>query len=84
MATELLVNADLILHLQHNWPLTAAALVLLLYIPVVLVSGTLFTNQGNITRHNQPARYWRWIALFLGLLLACLVVLFGSYFLSRK
>jgi len=78
------VKADLILHLQHNWPLTAAALVLLLYIPIALVSGTFFTNQGNITRQNQPARYWRWIALFLGLLLASLVVLFGSYFLSRK
>jgi hypothetical protein len=31
-----------------------------------------------------PIRYWRWVALFLGLLLASLVVLFGSYFLSRK
>ena len=84
MATELLVKADLILHLQHNWPLTAAVLVLLLYIPVVLVSGTFFTNQGNITRKNEPTRYWRWVALSLGLLLASLVVLFGSYILSRK
>jgi hypothetical protein len=39
MATEHFVKGDFILHLQHNWPLVAAALVLLLYIPVVLVSG---------------------------------------------
>jgi len=84
MATELLVKTDLILPLQRNWPLTTAALLLLLYIPVVLVTGTLFTNQGNITRQHEPTRYWRWVALFLGLLLASLVVLFASYFLSGK
>ena len=78
------MKADFIIHLQHNWPLAAAAVVLLLCIPVVLVSGTLFTNQGNITRKNNRTRYWRWVALFLGLLMASLVVLFGSYFLSRK
>jgi hypothetical protein len=69
---------------KHNWPLAAAAAGLLLYIPVVLVTGTFFTNQGNITRKNEPTRYWRWVALFLSLLLASLVVLFGSYFLSMK
>jgi len=78
------VKADFIIHLQHNWPLAAAAAGLLLYIPVVLVTGTFFTNQGNITRKNEPTRYWRWVALFLGLLLASLVVLFGSYFLTMK
>ncbi len=78
------MKADFIIHLQHNWPLAAAAAGLLLYIPVVLVTGTFFTNQGNITRKNDPTRYWRWVALFLGLLLASLVVLFGSYFLSSN
>jgi hypothetical protein len=78
------MKADFILHLQHNWPMVVAAAGLLVYIPVVLVSGIFYTNQGSISRKNEPTRYWRWVALFLGLLLASLVVLFGSYFLSKR
>ena len=77
------MKPDFILHLKHNWPLAVVAVGILLYLPIVLISGVFFTNQGRIVRSIEPARYWRWVALFLGLLLACVVVLFGSYFLSK-
>jgi hypothetical protein len=78
------VQADFLLHLQHNWPLAIVALGLLLFIPVVLVTGVFPTNQGSVLRSQDPARYWRWVAGFALLSLACLVVLIGSYFLSAK
>jgi hypothetical protein len=78
------VRPDFIAHLQHNWPLAVIVVGLLLYIPIVLVGGVFFTNQGKITRSAEPMRFWRWVALMSGLFLASLVVLFGSYFLSRR
>lgn len=52
-------------------------------IPIVLIRGDFSTNQGTIHRSVDPTRSWMWVALFLGLLLACLIVLVGSYLLSR-
>ncbi len=78
------VNPDFIIHLKHNWPLAVIIAGMVLYLPIVLMSGVFFTNQGRIFRAKEPTRYWRWVALFLGLLLASLVVLFGSYFLSKR
>jgi Mn2+/Fe2+ NRAMP family transporter len=69
-------------HLQHNWPLAVVIVGLLFYLPIVLISGVFFTNQGRILRSKEPSRYWRWVALMLGLFLACLAVLVGSYRLS--
>jgi threonine/homoserine/homoserine lactone efflux protein len=77
------VKPDFILHLKHNWPLAVIVVGLFVYIPIVLVSGVFFTNQGRIIRSNDPTSYWRWIARLLGLFLICLVVLLGSYLLSR-
>ena len=68
--------------MQHNWPLALAAAGLLVYLPVVLLGGVFYTNQGSIARRNDPARYWGWVRRFFVLLLACLAVLFGSYFLD--
>jgi hypothetical protein len=78
------VKPDFIIHLKHNWPLAVIIVGIILYIPIVLISGVFLTNQGKIFRLNEPTRYWRWVALLLGLLLASLVVLFGSYFLSKQ
>jgi hypothetical protein len=78
------MKPDFILHLKHNWPLAVVAVGILLYLPVVLISGVFFTNQGRIVRSLNPTRYWGWVALMLGLLLASLAVLFGSYFLSKQ
>jgi hypothetical protein len=78
------VTDEFIHHLQHNWPLTVVVVGLVFYLPIVLISGIFFTNQGRILRSSEPARYWRWVALMLGLFLACLAVLVGSYGLSGK
>jgi hypothetical protein len=78
------VRPDFIAHLQHNWPLAVVVVGLFLYIPIVLVGGVFFTNQGKIIRSVEPTRYWRWVALMSGLFLASLAVLSGSYFLSRR
>jgi len=72
-----------ILHLQHNWPLAVIVGGLILYIPIVLLCGVFYTNQGKIVRSQESARYWRWVVLIVGLLLACSAVFFGSYFLSN-
>jgi hypothetical protein len=77
------MKPDFILHLKHNWPLAVVVVGIALYLPVVLITGVFFTNQGNILRSKDPARFWRWVALFIGLLAASLVVLLGSYFLSK-
>jgi hypothetical protein len=82
--TEYLVKPDFIVHLKQNWPLAVIIVGIILYIPIVLISGVFLTNQGKIDRVNEPTRYWRWVALFLGLLLASLAVLFGSHFLSKQ
>jgi hypothetical protein len=78
------VTPEFIRHLQHNWPLAAVVLLLLLYLPVALVSGTFFTNQGNILRSKQPARYWRWVLSMSALCLVSWGVLVGSYYMSRS
>jgi Mg2+ and Co2+ transporter CorA len=77
-----IVQPNFLTHLQHNWPLTVIAIGLLLFVPLVLVTGVFPTNQGIVPRSLDPARYWRWVAGFALLLLACWVVLFGSYFAS--
>jgi phosphate starvation-inducible membrane PsiE len=77
------VKPEFIVHLRHNWPLAVVVVGLFLYIPFVLIRGVFFTNQGNIIRSIEPARYWHWVRLFLALFLFCLVALVGSYFLSR-
>ena len=77
------MTPEFILHVQHNWPLAVVPAGLLVYISIVLVSGVFLTNQGKIVRSNDPASYWRWVARLLGLSLVCLVVLLGSYFLSK-
>jgi threonine/homoserine/homoserine lactone efflux protein len=69
-------------HLEHNWPLTLVALCLAAYLVVVLVGGTFFTNQDRIERATDPARYWRWIRIFVTLLLLSTAVLIGSYVLG--
>jgi len=78
------VRANFLLHLQHNWPLAAIALGLLLFVPIVLVTGVFPTNQGRVLRSEDPVGYWRWVAGFVLLLLACSIVLIGSFFLSAK
>jgi threonine/homoserine/homoserine lactone efflux protein len=76
------VTSEFIRHLEHNWPLAIVVVGVFLYLPIVLVSGVFFTNQGRIRRSTAPTRYWRWVALMSGLFLACLGVLVGSYYLS--
>lgn len=76
------MTPEFIRHLQHNWPLAMVVVGLFFYLPIVLISGIFFTNQGRILRSKEPTRYWRWVALMLGLCLACLGVLIGSYGLS--
>jgi hypothetical protein len=66
-------------HLQANWPLVLAALLLAAYLPIVLVGGVFYTNQGSIPRTRQPELYWRWVRRMIGLLLVSLIVLAGSY-----
>ncbi len=69
-------------HLQHNWPLALITLTLAVYLVIVLVGGTFFTNQGPILRSGQPWRYWRWIRIFATLFVLSAAVLIGSYLLA--
>lgn len=46
-------------HLRHNWPLAAAAAILLALLVYALASGNLPTNQGRIARAVEPLRYRR-------------------------
>lgn len=66
------MTPEFMLHLQRNWPLTVVVVGLFLYLPVVLVGGVCFTNQGSISRAKEPTRYWRWVGLLLALFLASL------------
>ena len=69
-------------HVQRSWPLAVIIGGLALYLPIALISGRFYTNQGTVSRSDDPRRYWTRIARFLVLLLLCLVVLVGSYLLS--
>jgi predicted MFS family arabinose efflux permease len=75
---------SVIVHLQHNWPLVAAIVVLFALIAFALLAGIMPTNQGKVSRSREPTTYWRWLR-WLGVLLAlALVVLVGSYFLGPQ
>jgi hypothetical protein len=73
------VKPDFFDHLRHAWPLTLAAILLSLYLPVVLLTGTFYTNQGNITKAGDPQRYWAWVRRFFALCLISWAVLIASY-----
>jgi hypothetical protein len=75
------MQADFLDHLRHNWPLTLAALLLSVYLPIVLASGTLYSNQGSIRRNADPSRYWRWVSGLFSLLLVSWAVLIASFVL---
>ena len=76
------MNSELLTHLQHNWPLAAAASVAALYLLVALAGGVVYTNQGRVVREREPALYWRWVRRFALLVVACVAVLLGSYWLK--
>jgi hypothetical protein len=78
-----LLKPEFVQHLRHNWPLAVAVAGLLVYLPIVLVSGVFFTNQGNLLRSRDPVQYWRWVARLASLLLAGGAVLVGSYLLEN-
>ena len=71
-------------HLQDNWPLAIIGIGLLLFVPLVLVTGIFPTNRGKIFRSQDPVTYWRWVCRFVVLSLACWIVLLGSYLLSGR
>lgn len=77
------MNPAFIGHLRQNWPLALVVAGLLIYIPITLVQGVFYTNQGRIFRSSDPARYWRWIFLFTILLLASAAVLVVSFWLAN-
>jgi hypothetical protein len=70
-------------HLQRNWPLAAIVVGGAIYLVVGLALGVFYTNQGKVYRAQTPRRFSRYGQLFGLLLLACAVVLVGSYFVSR-
>jgi len=76
------MNPNLIDHLYKNWPLALIALGLSIYLAIVLMSGSFYTNQKNILKAEEPAEYWQWVRRMLVLDALCLVVLFGSFLLS--
>ncbi len=78
------MHPDFIRHIQNLWPLAVITAGLAVYLLVVLLGGTFFTNQGPIARSDQPARYWRWVRGFLALFLACGAVLIGSFLLDPQ
>lgn len=77
------MNPGLVQHLQRNWPLAVIVAGLLVYLPITLIRGEFYTNQGPIRKVAEPARYWRWVLGFGGLLLACAATLLASFFLAR-
>jgi hypothetical protein len=77
------MTEEFVSHLKHNWPLLVVVIGLLLYIPVILITGVFYTNQGNILRSNDPERFWRWVIRLIILLVVSSVVLIGSYVLSK-
>jgi hypothetical protein len=79
---EEMMKPTFIEHLRGEWPLVLAVVGMLIYIPIVLIRGVFYTNQGNFLREVDPEGYWRWVKRFLVLLLVCLLVIFGSYYLA--
>ncbi len=77
------MKSEFLLHLQNNWPLAVIVGGLTIYIPIALVSGVFYTNQGWIARSNEPDRFWRWMRAFFMLLASSGAVLFGAYFLGK-
>jgi hypothetical protein len=73
------VKLDFLDHLRHAWPLTLAAALLTVYLPIVLFTGTFYSNQGSIKKVSDPQGYWTWIRRLFALCLVCWVVLIASY-----
>jgi hypothetical protein len=78
------MSSDLFIHLKHNWPLTAAAVVVALFLGFSLLSGFIPSNQGSIQRASEPDAYWRWIRRFVVLLLVSVGVLTAIYYLRLQ
>jgi hypothetical protein len=76
------MKPSLIDHLRREWPLVLATAGLAIYLPVALLRGVFYTNQGSILRDRDPEAYWHWIRRFLVLLVAGLGVIIGSYYLA--
>ena len=81
---ENVLKPDFLGHLRGEWPLVLVAAGLLVYLPIVLLRGVFYTNQGNVLREVEPAQYWRWVRRFIVLLLVCLAVILGSYLLAAS
>jgi hypothetical protein len=75
------MSSDFLVHLKHNWPLAAAAVVAALFLGFSLLSGFIPSNQGSIQRASEPDAYWRWIRRLTVLLLVSVGVLAGIYYL---
>jgi hypothetical protein len=73
------VKPDFLAHLRHAWPLTLVAVLLTVYLPIALFTGTFYTNQGNIKKVSDPQQYWIWVRRFFALCLICWAVLIASY-----
>lgn len=56
---------------------------MLAYLPVVLISGTFYSNQGSVLRSREPERYWRWVRNLCLLLTVALAVLIGTYLIAQ-
>ena len=73
------MKPDFLDHLRHAWPLTLAALLLTIYLPIALLTGTFYSNQGSIRKASNPERYWGWVRRLFVLLLVSWAVLIASY-----
>lgn len=76
------MRPDVLDHLRREWPLVLATALILIILAVSLLTGTFYTNQGNILKDVDPDSYWRWIRRFALLLAVGLAVIIGSYALS--
>ena len=77
------MNPTFLDHVRRNWPLAVVGIGLSIYIPITLIQGVFYTNQGRILRTAEAARYWKWVLLFTVLDLVSIAVLLGTYFISR-
>lgn len=78
------MNQAFLAHLQHNWPLAIIAIGLFIYIPITMIKGVFYTNQGRIVKSSEPSRYWKWTLSFIALDFACIAVLLMSFIFSTK